>query len=162
MRGLNQRTDELARRLERTRPQRRLELGSQRLNGLRRRLASASQRRLEHERQRIRGADHRLRQQSPRLRLERTQTTLGQLKRRSLLAMQHHLQTAQQRLANRVRGLNAASPLNLMERGYSITTDNKGQAITKVDQLTVGQSVVTRLYRGKVHSTVTKTEDDSS
>ncbi len=53
--------------------------------------------------------------------------------------------------------LDALSPLKVLARGYSITTDEKGQAITQADSVKPGDSVKISLSRGELKCTVKET-----
>jgi exodeoxyribonuclease VII large subunit len=55
--------------------------------------------------------------------------------------------------------LAALSPLAVLERGYSLTFTGEGQLVRKSSGVTQGETLTTRLARGKVTSTVTHTED---
>ena len=78
--------------------------------------------------------------------------------------MTHHAQT---RLAKSRGGLerlastlNAISPLNTLARGYSITSDENGRAITDARQLADDASITTRLHRGRLISRIIRRLDD--
>jgi len=57
-------------------------------------------------------------------------------------------------LGNTARTLNAISPLQTLERGYSITLNNKGVAITSVKQVKNNDSIETRLHDGRIISKI--------
>ena len=52
--------------------------------------------------------------------------------------------------------LNGLSPLNVLTRGYSLTTKN-GIVVREASTVIIGDELVTRLMTGEVVSTVTKT-----
>lgn len=55
----------------------------------------------------------------------------------------------------------ALSPLNILERGYSITIDNKsGQVIKDARKVSISSVLTTLLARGKIESTVTGSSDE--
>jgi exodeoxyribonuclease VII large subunit len=70
--------------------------------------------------------------------------------------MQQTLERQKARLQNNARMLNAISPLNTLERGYSITSDCTGKAITHSDEVAVGDEIQTRLHQGQIISRITK------
>lgn len=74
--------------------------------------------------------------------------------------LQHHiqqtLQTRKSRLQNNARTLHAISPLQTLERGYSITSNTSGKAITHSNEVSVGEELQTLLYKGKIVSKVKK------
>ena len=63
-------------------------------------------------------------------------------------AEQRHLDALAARLA-------LLDPVNLLERGWSITRTSGGSIVRSVDQVTAGDTIVTRLADGEVTSTVT-------
>jgi exodeoxyribonuclease VII large subunit len=77
------------------------------------------------------------------------------LRRRApqLVAAEHrHLDALAARLA-------LLDPVNLLQRGWSITRTADGDVVRSVDQLTAGDTIVTRVADGEVASTVTTTGD---
>ncbi len=57
-------------------------------------------------------------------------------------------------ISSRIR---ASSPVEILKKGYSITLDSKGKAITDAGEVKAKESIITLLYRGKIVSTVEKT-----
>ncbi len=55
--------------------------------------------------------------------------------------------------------LHALSPLAILERGYSVTFDAEGRAVTDAGRLTEGQEIRTKLHRGTVFSKILKIND---
>ncbi len=53
--------------------------------------------------------------------------------------------------------LESLNPKKVLERGYSITYID-GQVLKEAEKAAVGQTVITELHRGRLHSTVTKRE----
>jgi exodeoxyribonuclease VII large subunit len=51
--------------------------------------------------------------------------------------------------------LEALSPLNVLTRGYSLTQKPSGELLRDSSEVRVGDSVVTRLHRGRIESIVT-------
>lgn len=64
------------------------------------------------------------------------------------------IESKQQQLANLSRTLNAVSPLHTLSRGYSISRDSQGQAISNAKQLKKGDIMVTQLKQGKLTSKI--------
>ena len=54
--------------------------------------------------------------------------------------------------------LNAYSPLATLQRGYSLTRDNRKRVISSVKQLRPGQTVVTQLADGEVDCLVERVQ----
>jgi len=57
--------------------------------------------------------------------------------------------------------LDALSPLSTLSRGYSITLNNRQQAVQDAAQLSVGEEIETRLEKGSVVSQVLTTHPHS-
>ncbi|MFA5160342.1 MAG: exodeoxyribonuclease VII large subunit, partial [Candidatus Omnitrophota bacterium] len=51
--------------------------------------------------------------------------------------------------------LNALNPLAILERGYSVSFNEKGDIVKNVRQLSVGDTLQTRLHKGSLVSKVT-------
>jgi exodeoxyribonuclease VII large subunit len=58
------------------------------------------------------------------------------------------------RFANLTRALEALSPLAILNRGYSITFDEKGNALQTATQVKPGDILQTRLAKGTIQSQV--------
>lgn len=54
--------------------------------------------------------------------------------------------------------LHALSPLAILERGYSLTFNEKGQLLKDARSVQVGDALRTKFFKGEVHSKVTKIE----
>jgi len=68
------------------------------------------------------------------------------------------LQGKKQTFQNWVGKLEALSPLAILERGYSITYDEKNHVLKQVKEIGLGQLIRTRLKSGIIQSKVTKVE----
>ena len=60
----------------------------------------------------------------------------------------------QSQLAELSRSLSTVSPLNTLARGYSITYDDNGQVIRSAGNVKTGGTIVSRLEKGNIESTV--------
>jgi len=69
---------------------------------------------------------------------------------------EHRLEILAERLRALGGALQALSPLQVLERGYSITTDPRGAVLASAEGLEAGDEIVTRLLRGEVASSVTE------
>ena len=58
--------------------------------------------------------------------------------------------------------LHSLSPLAVLERGYSIVMNEKGQALRESSQTAPGQDVSILLYRGKLSCEVKEVNDDGN
>jgi len=69
---------------------------------------------------------------------------------------------SQSQLAELSRSLSAVSPLNTLARGYSITYDDNGQVIRSAENVKAGSTIVSRLEKGSIESTVKPINIDDS
>jgi exodeoxyribonuclease VII large subunit len=76
---------------------------------------------------------------------------LEQSLRRSVDDQMQHQRTQLSLLAER---LNSTNPLQILARGYSLTTDDNDVPINRTQQVTAGQSIVTRVNDGTILSEV--------
>lgn len=145
---------QLQQRLQQLHPQRRLEQQQQRLDELQSRLVRVLQQQLQHAKRQQHYLQQSLQHLSPAKALAQQSSQLQQLHRRLQQAQQQHLKHAKQRLGTLSAQLNTVSPLATLARGYSITFDNKQQALVSSAQLKVGDNVHTRLADGCFEATV--------
>lgn len=73
---------------------------------------------------------------------------VDELDQRAKQAIDRRLQQSKSDVATLAASLSALSPLNTLARGYSVTSDLDGGAISEADQLKIGQRVRTRLATG--------------
>jgi exodeoxyribonuclease VII large subunit len=152
---------------------------------LRNRLQQRTLHMLQQQSQKLDHLAHRLGQQHPGQRLAQHRKMLQQARHRLLLAGARIVPQRQQylkdlggrrllqaatrivperrrKLENLERTLNAVGPLPTLARGYAIITDaESGKAISSVKDAKPKQTVVTHLHDGEVHSTVSKTTDET-
>ncbi len=86
---------------------------------------------------------------------------LGQLSQRVdelLRQMQNYLRAQAENkkleFQNVLGKLNALSPMSVLERGYSLTTDEKGSLVKTAGQIQVGSTMTTRFSKGSLKSKV--------
>ena len=85
---------------------------------------------------------------------------LDELAVRGDRAAQSRLVRARDRLAAMAGRLESLSPLSVLARGYSVTTRAQdGSVVWDVQQLAVGQAVITQLAKGRFRSCVQETVD---
>ena len=83
------------------------------------------------------------------------QRQLDELDGRATRAVNTRLTTASHQLESMAGRLESLSPLNVLARGYSLTTAAEdGQVVRDADQLTEGQKIVTRFAKGQATSRV--------
>ncbi|WP_206458096.1 exodeoxyribonuclease VII large subunit [Anaerovorax sp. IOR16] len=69
-------------------------------------------------------------------------------------SFQNRLQYETLRLQQQKEKLEALNPLSIMERGYSILTDKKGNLLNKISQIDLGDQLFVRIKDGRLHCTV--------
>jgi exodeoxyribonuclease VII large subunit len=57
--------------------------------------------------------------------------------------------------------LRASDPLRALARGYSLTYKSTGELVRSAADLTVGQTIITRVADGRVEATVAQIEKGS-
>ncbi len=91
--------------------------------------------------------------------LRETQQRCDDLSLRLRHAVQMRVTTRAERLRGLERQIAAYSPLAVLQRGYSIARRADGRIIRTAADVTVGETVTTRLARGEFTSEVTHTHD---
>lgn len=81
---------------------------------------------------------------------------VDELDQRAKQAIDRRLQQSKSNVATLAASLAALSPLNTLARGYSVTSDCDGDAISDASQLKIGERVTTRLAGGLFESVVDK------
>lgn len=78
--------------------------------------------------------------------------------RQLMLILHSEVRTMKLGLTQLERVLMSLSPINILKRGYSITTQTGGRIIKKNYQVKAGEQIITRLSFGEINSTVIKRE----
>ena len=130
----------------------------QRVDELVYRLASAQARQLQLYRRRIDDATARLRQQDLRLTLSGTRRDIEARLAAVTAAMRANLQRRRARVESLQGRLQALSPLNILERGYALVFDAKGNLVKDSAQVNAGDQIRARVQRGEIRATVNKTQ----
>ncbi|MCS7465335.1 exodeoxyribonuclease VII large subunit [Stieleria sp. ICT_E10.1] len=81
---------------------------------------------------------------------------VDELDQRAKQAIDRRLQQSKSDVATLAASLAALSPLNTLARGYSVTSDSDGNAISDASRLEIGERVTTRLASGSFESVVDK------
>jgi exodeoxyribonuclease VII large subunit len=145
----------LQHRLEKQHPQMQLNNQSQKLDDLNQRLMSHMMQRLQRNQHSVANLTLRLNNLSPSKKISQDQLRIEELKRRLLDSMDRNLLMQRHQLALAAEKLDTVSPLATLQRGYSITRNEKGSVITSTKQISTGDSITTRFVDGEVKSTVT-------
>jgi len=142
-------------RLARAHPGMRLRQHAQRLDELETRLGRAMRSRLEDTRTRATTASALLARASPVLRLDAGRIRLASCSRALASVARSRMAGERSRFEVAMRTLNAVSPLATLERGYAIVADATGHVLMDSASLAPGDTVDTRLARGRFKATVT-------
>jgi exodeoxyribonuclease VII large subunit len=153
-----QQVQQLSQRLNQQRPTQKLQQKVQRLDELDLRLNAAIQRRLQQQHLRLTHLQTRLQQRAPQRQLQQQHAQLERLQTRLQRALQQRMDKAHSRFVLQVSKLKTLSPLATLERGYSITQNAQGHVITQAAQVSVGETLITRVAQGQIESVVTKTQ----
>lgn len=153
----------LAGRLRRQNPGYLLRQHAQRIDELGVRLRRAVLQRVGHDHSRLLQARARLVGASPLACCREARHRLESHRLRMISIVHSRLGEARGRLGALAAGLQVASPLATLERGYAIVRDiDTGAAITDAARLQTGQTVDTRLARGRFIAEVRKIEKDQT
>jgi exodeoxyribonuclease VII large subunit len=145
-------------RLLRNHPQKQLEQKSQYVDQLQANLHSAIKQRLEQAQQRQEHIHSRLSLSSPQRLLQRHQLRLQELKAKLQKSCQQLVDNKQKKLRNHMHLLDTVSPLATLARGYSISF-KQGQIVKNVQQVQVGDVLVTRLENGEIRSEINQVDE---
>jgi exodeoxyribonuclease VII large subunit len=89
---------------------------------------------------------------------ERCEVRVNELARRQLNAARAVIGKHTTSLEKDMARLDALSPLRVLERGYSVTQNAKGEVIRQASQVSRGEALKIRLADGKLNATVTSIE----
>jgi len=150
----------MARRLRR--PDRRLQDHAQTLDRLELQLKRVLRNRLQQAAALLALQQRALIAVSPAQKLSQQRTQLTALSQRLAHSGRRHLNQGREQLASLSRNLNAVSPLAVLDRGFSISLTESSQVVRQTTDVAPGQTLVTRLADGTVHSSVTETHPNPS
>ena len=154
-----QRFDDLNRQLKRKDPRARLHQAAQKLNSLSLRLPRIAHGRLHTLSQGLAKSRQSLRVHDPRLTLKGQLRALTSIARRLQIWSRSNHQTHGFRLGQAVAKLDTLSPLAVLQRGYSLTTDDAGQVLHDASEIGAGSRIHTRLAQGELVSEVVDSSD---
>ncbi|WP_318464292.1 exodeoxyribonuclease VII large subunit [Photobacterium leiognathi] len=149
-------TTQLQHRLERQHPQLRLNLQQQHLDEISQRLTQAMARKLQKNQQHIEHNNYKLSLYSPASLVRNAQRNLERSEQRLYDALDRKLLNARHKLAVAAEKLETVSPLATLARGYSITRNEQGDVIRKASQVNAGDTLITTVTDGEIHSSVIK------
>ena len=101
---------------------------------------------------------HRLFQASPGKKIQTLSEKQNDLMARLVRRMESQINLKKEKLGGVAKSLDALSPLNVLDRGYSITTSKRtGKAVVSGAQVKKGDTVRIRLAKGQLDATVDET-----
>lgn len=128
---------------------------------LRQRLDRAMDTAIKHRRARLIALDERGVLRKPHEQIHLRSRRLDELDARARRAIVSKLTLGRANLATAAASLSALSPLDVLTRGYSVTTDQRDSVIRHVDDVNIGDIIRTRLEHGELESQVTHLKTNS-
>ena len=141
-------------RLDQVHPEQQLQLQQQKADELAIRLKQVMKRTLTESTYQPTQLQQRLLQLSPLKTIERQQDALTLARQRLIHSQELSLQHKSDNFVNLIEQLHLVSPLATIARGYSVTRDKQQNVITKVEQVSHGDSVSIQLSDGTINATV--------
>lgn len=133
-------------------PKQRLNHYKVELSSLNKSLFSAQKYLVQAKTAELKDLSSRLHGYNPKLQLAQAKSSLQQTNKSLTQSWKYLLKQKQQMLALKAQKLNNISPLATLERGYTITEDEKGKAITSVRQAQKAKELTTRFADGEIKS----------
>lgn len=153
-------TDSLNRELEAREPRRKLQSWAQTLDYVSERHLALVENRLRELRVDLQNHGQRLRSIQPDKGILRFRDSIEQLGIELVNSTERSLSERRRQVDSVAGRMHNLSPQSVLSRGFSLTTDSKGDLVTDPSSLSVGDEIVTRFSKGMTKSTVfeTKTE----
>jgi exodeoxyribonuclease VII large subunit len=149
-----EKTQWLHQRLQQQHPENQIQRSRQHSHELKKRLIRHSQFMLDFYLNKVTTNNAKLYAQNPVILLKEKKQSARFLNSRLQQTLSNLLTQKKSQLSNVARTLNVISPLQTLERGYSITLDNKGVPILSIKQIKPGDTIQTRLHNGRIISQV--------
>lgn len=146
--------DWLSKNLHQQHPGKQLQIKAQRLDELESRLINNLQNQLNQANAKLKTQHAQLWQFNPAHTIQKLKSKYQALNERLNVTIKTRLTMQQQHLAHLSQTLNIVSPLATLHRGYSLSTNEQDQLISTTQQLSVGQTIKTRLATGSIKSQV--------
>jgi len=131
------------------------------LMGLRQRLVTLLQARLDSARQRLKTLRSRPVLTNPHEGLHLRARAVDDLEKELARAIRLALQQGHEQVSVMAARLSALSPLEVLQRGYSVTQSSQATVVKSVTDIQIGQELLTQLANGKFTSIVQSLELDS-
>ncbi|MFC0322909.1 exodeoxyribonuclease VII large subunit [Gallibacterium melopsittaci] len=149
-----QQLERLQLRLKNQHPKAQLALQKQQYQHLNQRLQKSILLYLQHQAQRQQRLAQRLSQIPLANKVEAQHKELQQWQFRLHNAMQTFLRQQRYQFAQLSGRLESVSPLKVLQRGYTVTTNEQHHLVTSIQQVEIGQSLTTRTTDGKITSII--------
>lgn len=127
-------------------------------SNLQQRLQKAIQQPLNNQQNQLNHLTHRLNRVNPQTLIHQDRQSVLHLEMRLQKAMTLSISPKRSQFQKLVATLQVLSPLSTLERGYSITRDQKSKVIQSIDQVNAGDELTSLLKDGQITSIVTKTQ----
>ena len=150
------RIDLLCKQIEQIEPKHAIAQGWRRVEEAHRNLDHSIATRLRGHVDALNRTHHRLERSSPLTRIQRQRDRLLHLQNRLRSAQQSRHSTALQKIAALATQLRVVSPQAVLDRGFSITTNEAGDIVRSANQVKKGDVISTRVADGTIDSTVGK------
>lgn len=149
-----QHLDWLAKNLQLQHPGKQLQFKSQRLDELELRLTNTLQNQLAQAHAKLKTQHAQLWQYNPAHTVQQLKAQYLNLNSRLNSNIKNKLHEQHEKLAHLSQTLNIVSPLATLHRGYTLSTDENNKLITSTQQLSIGQTINTRLATGSISSQI--------
>lgn len=143
-------------RLEKQHPKHRLDTQSQQLDENILKIQWLLEKKLKSHQNQIERYEQRLQHGSPVHQIQSYQSKLDYLQNRLNAAMKNQIEKQKHKLALIIETLDAVSPLATLKRGYSVNYNQNDEVVTQINQIEVGDTLVTKLLDGAVESKIIK------
>lgn len=148
------RFDRLQLRLQAQHPQRQLQQRLQQLSHLEKQLKQQMEQLLLRKQQRWKNTLQRMERNPLPYRISAQIQHLHKLEQRLSYAIEKNISQRRLQFQTLCTQLDGLSPLSILARGYSVTQNQQGKALISTQDISIGETIVTRLAQGKVVSQV--------
>ena len=138
-------------------PGERMQQVSQRLDEMEQRLQRAQQVLIDKKSEKLRQLQKQLQHNTPDSQINQLRGHLYTQTQQLKLAIQHQLHHRSTQLSGLAHTLDALSPLLTLARGYSITLNERSEALLDIKTVRCGDTLETRLHKGHIVSQVVST-----
>ncbi len=133
------------------------EVGAQ-VENLKNRLARSLQSKVRHARQRLDSVKRSMAFRRPEMVVQERAQRVDELWEKLRGNFEHDLAMRRERVNALAGKLEALSPLRVMDRGFSVAFDSSDEVLTSVQEVEMGDTMMTRLRDGRIYSRVETVE----